>query len=65
MTLTREDIEAKARQIEVALAETKEAARNTAVMAGVAVVAVILIAYVWGRRRGGKAKTVVEVYRIR
>lgn len=65
MTLTRDDIEAKARQIEEALTQTKEAARDTAVMAGVAVVAFIIVAYAWGRWRGGRAKTVVEVYRIR
>lgn len=65
MTVTRADIEAKAREIEAAIGETREAARNTAVLAGVAVIAVVVIGYWLGRRRGGKAKTIVEVYRVR
>lgn len=58
------DIELKAREMQAALDETKESAQNTAVMAGVAVVVVILVAFLLGRRRGGRGKAVVEVYRI-
>lgn len=66
MTITRADIEAKARQIEQAIEETREAAQNTAVLSAVAVLVVVGIAYLLGRRRGGKQpKTVVEVYRVR
>lgn len=65
MTISRADIEAKARQIETSIGETREAAKNTAVMAGVAVIVVVAAVYLLGRRRGGKAKTVVEVYRVR
>lgn len=61
----RADIEAKARQLEEALAETKESARNTAVLAGVAIVVVVAVAFFLGRRRGRSGKTVVEVYRVR
>ena len=64
--IERADIEAKAREIEAALNETKEAAQNTAVMAGVAVVVVVAVAFLLGRRRGSKSgKAVVEVYRVR
>ncbi len=65
--IERADIEAKAREIESALAETKEAAQNTAVMAGVAVIVAVALAFWLGRRRGaGKpGKAVVEVYRVR
>ena len=42
------DIEAKAREIQAALDETKESAQNTAVMAGIAVAVVVLLgAYAW------------------
>lgn len=61
----RADIEAKAREIESAIAETKDAAQNTAVMAAVAVVAVVAIAYFLGNRRGKAGKTLVEVYRVK
>jgi hypothetical protein len=63
--IQRSDIEAKARQIETAVNETKDAAQNTAVMAGVAVLVVVLIAFLLGRKKGKGGKSVVEVYRIK
>ena len=64
MTISRDDIEAKARQIVSAIDETKESAKNTAVLAGLAVAVVVVIAFVMGRRRGRRSKTLVEVYRV-
>ena len=64
MTISRADIEAKARQIVSAVDETKQSARNTAVLAGVVIAVVIVIAFVFGRRRGSRNKTLVEVYRV-
>ncbi len=61
----RADIEAKAKEIEAALQETKESAQNTAVLAGVAVIVVVLIAYILGNRKGKAGKTLVEVYRVK
>ncbi len=61
----RADIEAKAKEIEAALQETKESAQNTAVMAAVAVVLVVIIAYILGNRKGKAGKTLVEVYRVK
>ncbi|HSJ36055.1 MAG TPA: hypothetical protein VLB85_13475 [Acidimicrobiia bacterium] len=58
------DIEAKARQIQIALDETKEAAQNTAVMAGIAVAVIVLLAFLFGRRKGKRSKALVEVYRV-
>lgn len=58
------DIEAKARELEAALDETKEAAQNTAVMAGIAIAAVIALAFLVGRRRGKRSRALVEVYRV-
>ena len=64
MTISRDDIEAKARQIVEAIDETKESAKNTAVLAGVAIAIVVVIAFIYGRRRGSRNKTLIEVYRV-
>jgi ABC-type dipeptide/oligopeptide/nickel transport system permease component len=64
VTISRDDIEAKARQIVSAIDETRESAKNTAVLAGVAIAVVVVIAFVMGRRRGRRSKTLVEVYRV-
>jgi hypothetical protein len=64
VTITRQDIEAKANQIVSAVTETKESARDTAVAAGVIVAILILAAFIIGRRRGSRNKTLVEVYRV-
>lgn len=60
----RADIEAKAREIEQALAETKESAQQKAVVVAVAVVVVIALAFLLGRRRGKKGAAFVEVYKV-
>ncbi len=64
MTVTRDDIEAKAREIVDAVDQTKESARNTAVLAGVVVAVLVAAAFIMGRRRGSRNKTLVEVYRV-
>jgi len=57
------DIEAKARQIEQALIETKESAQEKAVVVAVVLVAVIALAFVLGRRRGKKGAAIIEVFK--
>ena len=66
MTVTRDDIEAKAREIFGVIDETRESARDTAVVAGVVVAIVVAAAFIMGRRRGkgSSRKTVVEVYKV-
>lgn len=64
MTVTRADIEAKARQIAEVVEETKQNAQNAAALTGVAVVLLVGIAYLVGRRKRRAGKAVVEVYRI-
>jgi hypothetical protein len=59
----RADIEAKARQIEQALIETKENAQEKAVVVAVAVVAIIVVAFLLGRRRGRKGAAIIEVFK--
>ena len=59
------DIEAKLRQIRQELNRTTQAARPAGLAAaGVAVVAVVALAFVLGRRRGRAGRTVVEVRRV-
>ncbi|HUG08395.1 MAG TPA: hypothetical protein VMP13_05810 [Acidimicrobiia bacterium] len=64
MTVSREDIEAKARQLVDAVDETKESVRNKAVLTAAAVGVVVVGAFIIGRRRGSRNKTMVEVYRV-
>lgn len=64
MAISKEDIEAKAREIVSAIDETKESAKSTAVTAGVVVAVLIAVAFIVGRRRGSRSKTMVEVYRV-
>ena len=59
----RADIEAKARQIEEALTETRENVQEKAVMVAVAVVVIVAVAFLLGRRRGKKGAAIVEVYK--
>jgi hypothetical protein len=63
--IRREDIEAKLRELEGGVTETRESATSTLVTVGaVVVVGAIAVAYLLGRRKGRKRTTVVEVRRI-
>lgn len=63
--ITRADIEAKLGQIRDAAQSGTEQAKSTGRMVGVAVVVVVVVgAYLLGRRRGRKRRTIVEVRRV-
>jgi len=62
--ISRADIEAKANQIVSAIDQTRESAKNTAVLAGVVIAVLLVISFIMGRRRGREKKTLVEVYRV-
>jgi hypothetical protein len=64
VTITRADIEAKAREITAVVNDTKESAQNTAIVAGVAILVIVGISYLMGRRKARSGRAVVEVYRI-
>ena len=64
MTITRDDIEAKAKEIVAAVDESVDSAKDTAIIAGVVVAVLIGVAFVVGRRRGARNRTMVEVYRV-
>jgi hypothetical protein len=63
--IRRSDIEAKLKEITGGVRETAAAAAPIGLAIGVAaVVAVIGVAYLFGRRRGRKRTTIVEIRRV-
>jgi hypothetical protein len=64
MPVSREDIEAKAMQIVGAVDDTKQAVKDKAIWGAALAGAIVLAAFVVGRRRGSRNKTMVEVYRV-
>jgi len=63
--ITRRDLESKFRELQGDLESAGESAKSYAIAVGaVAVVAVVGIAYLLGRKRGKRRSTVVEVRRI-
>lgn len=64
-TVTRDDIAAKLAEIQGEIRETGERAKVPVLAVGaVAVAALVVGAYLLGRRRGRKRTTVVEVRRL-
>ena len=63
--VTRADIEAKLRAIRGEVEDAGDSAKSVAIIVGaVAAVTVVGAVYLFGRRRGRKEKTVVEIRRI-
>ena len=63
--VTRDDIEAKLRQLRGQVDSVQSSARNTALIAGaVGLVVVVGVVFLLGRRRGRKTSTVVEIRRV-
>ena len=65
MALERGDLEAKLREIEEIVDETKSQARTTGTALAVAAVVAIVVIFLLGRRRGRKKGGArVEIYRV-
>lgn len=63
--ITRDDIEARLRELNgEVVAETTAARSNLVTIAAAVAVAVVTVAFLAGRRRGRSRSTVVEVRRI-
>ena len=63
--ISRGDLEAKLRQLQGGVNETRDSMLATAITVGAVVaVGVVAVAFMFGRRRGRKRTTVVEVRRI-
>lgn len=64
MSITRDDLEAKAQELVGAVDDTRQSAKDKAIAAAVVVAVIVVAAFVMGRRRGARNKTVVEVYKV-
>ena len=63
--VTRQDIETKLRQIRGDVDSAGETAKSAGtIVAGVAVVLIVAVAYFAGKRRGKRKSTVIEVRRF-
>lgn len=63
--ITRDDLEAKFRELQGDASETVEEAKGYAVTAAIAVGVVLVAAvFVLGRRRGRRRSTIVEIRRL-
>ncbi|HUY64210.1 MAG TPA: hypothetical protein VMV14_06795 [Acidimicrobiales bacterium] len=63
--ITRDDIEGKLRELSGEIDDQVESARPRLVAGAAAgVVVVVLVAYLWGRRRGRARSAVVEIRRL-
>lgn len=63
--VTRGDIEAKVRQLRGEVEAAGETARGPAlVVAGIAVVALVGLAFLLGKRRGRRKTTTIEIRRV-
>ena len=63
--VSRQDIETKLREIRSDVDTAEEAAKGVGtLMAGAVVVVVVIAVYFFGRKRGKRASTVVEVRRF-
>ena len=67
MTVTKADLEAKLREIEEVVDQTRSAVKNTGVLAAVGTVAAVGASFFFGRRKGRKAagRTRIEVFKIK
>lgn len=63
--ITRDDIEAKFREIKGEVDETTEQAKPIGIVVGaVAVIGLVAVAYLFGRRKERKRRTLVEIRRV-
>jgi hypothetical protein len=63
-TISRDDLEAKARQLVGTVEDTTQSAKQASMVAGLAAAGLILAAFYFGRRKGKSNKTLVEVYKV-
>jgi hypothetical protein len=63
LMVERADIEAKAREIEQALSETKESVQQKGIIIAAVVIGIVALAFLVGRRRGKRSSALVKIYR--
>lgn len=62
--VTVDDIRAKAREVEDAVKQTQETAKDTATWAIGGLLLLLIVMFFLGRRRGRQGGAVVEVYKV-
>ncbi len=63
--ITRDDIEAKFRQLRGEVTEIEAETKNRVIVAGIVIgVAVVVGAYLLGRRKGRRSRAIVEIRRV-
>lgn len=64
MTIERNDLEDKFRQIQNAVDETTSTAKNAGIGLAIGGVLIVLLVYLLGRRKGKKGGAQLEIYRL-
>jgi len=64
MTVAKNDLEAKLREIQDVIDETAGSAKNTGMAIAIGLVLILLITFLSGRSKGKKGSARVEVYRL-
>ena len=62
--IDRKALEAKARQLEEALVETRESVKSTSMVAALGAGVVMVVAYLLGRRKGKKGGARIEIHKL-
>ena len=62
--VTVDDIRAKAREVEDAVKQTQETAKDTATWAIGGLLVLLVLIFLLGRRRGRQGGAIVEVYKV-
>ncbi len=62
--VTVDDIRAKAREVEDAIKQTQETAKDTATWAIGGLLVLLVLIFFLGRRRGRQGGAIVEVYKV-
>jgi len=64
MTVEKNDLEAKLREIQGVIDETTGSAKSMGIAIAIGVVLILLITFLMGRRKGKTGSARVEVYRL-
>jgi hypothetical protein len=62
--IDRQTIESKAKELENAVTQTQETVKSVAMMTAIGVGAVVVLAYLMGRRRGKKGGARIEIHKL-
>ncbi len=64
MTIERNDLESKFRQIQTAVDDTASTAKNAGIGLAIGAVLFVVLVYLLGRRKGKKGGAQLEIYRL-